>query len=155
MNIDLDLSRDAFGKLVLIDADGVRVEGVEPVRAFPLTAPSLGVGLYDELGREVGWIDSLEDLPPPLRTLLQEELRSREFLPTILKVEKISSEAAPSVWTVETDRGPTQFTLETDDGIRRLGSNRVLISDAEGLRFQIPDSRALPAASRVWLDRYL
>ena len=43
------LERDAFGRIALIDAQGVRHEGIVPVRAFPLTGPDGGlslVGLY-------------------------------------------------------------------------------------------------------------
>ena len=39
MNNGFQLERDAFGRLVLTDIEGVRHVGVVPVRAFPLTAP--------------------------------------------------------------------------------------------------------------------
>ena len=52
MTLDFQLERDAFGRLVLIDAQGERHAGVVPVRAFPLTAPSAGLSLVGSDGRE-------------------------------------------------------------------------------------------------------
>jgi hypothetical protein len=149
------LSRDPWGRLELIDAEGRRFAGVEPVRAFPLSDPDRGVSLCDDSGREVAWIDDLTSLPPNIRTLLEEELASREFVPILRKILRISSDSAPSDWDVETDRGDTRFTLESDEQIRRIGPHRLLIADAAGLRYQIPDTRAMDAASRGWLERYL
>lgn len=149
------LTRDAWGRLVLIDADGRRFVGVDPIRAFPLTSPTLGISLCDEAGREVAWIDDLDAVPPSIRRVLDEEFAAREFVPTILRIEAISSDSAPSDWEVETDRGPTKFTLDSDEHIRKLGKDRVLISDAMGLRYEIPDTKRLDAPSRRMLERYL
>ena len=155
MNLPFALSRDSWGRLELIDAEGRRFVGVEPVRAFPISDPERGVSLCDDAGREVAWIDELSTLPMAIRHLLEEELAAREFVPVLLKIKRISSDSAPSDWDVETDRGPTQFTLESDEQIRRVGPHRLLIADAAGLRYQIPDTRAMDSASKNWLDRYL
>jgi hypothetical protein len=45
MQTDFQLTRNAFGKLVLTTADGDVVEGVVPVRAFPIAAPGEGIAL--------------------------------------------------------------------------------------------------------------
>ena len=57
------LVRDAWGRLVLIDADGRRHVGVEPVRAFPISDPRGWISLCDIHGRE---LLSIEPLPPDL-----------------------------------------------------------------------------------------
>jgi hypothetical protein len=149
------LSLDAWGRLVLIDAEGQRYVGVEPVRAFPISDPNRWISLCDGRGREVLCVETLDDLPAPTRQLIEDELAQREFAPIIKRIVRVSGETSPSDWDVETDRGPTRFTLDNVDDVRRLGPHRVLITDARRLRYQIPDARALDAASRRVLERFL
>ncbi len=149
------LDRDAWGRLILIDADGVRHEGVEPIRAFPLSDPRRRIALCDESGRERAWVEDLDDLPESTRRIIVEALESNEFLPSISRIERISGESAPSDWDVVTDRGRARFTLDSEEQIRKLGKDRVLISDAMGLRYEVRDVKALDPASRRLLERYL
>lgn len=149
------LSHDAWGRLILIDAEGRRHVGVEPVRAFPLSDPGHWISLLDEHGHEISQVEDLADLPPNVRQLLEEELARREFLPTIRRIVRFSSDSLPCEWEVETDRGPTQFLVETEDQVRRLGPDRLLITDSRGLRYQIREVHALDAPSRRLLERFL
>ncbi len=155
MAMDFQLERDAFGRLVLIDAQGERHVGVVPVRAFPLTAPSEGLSLVGSDGRERAWIDRMAQLPPPVRALLDAELAVRDFAPTLLQLHKVSSFGVPSTWTVRTDRGETQFVLKAEEDIRRLAGGALLIASASGVQFRIPDAKALDRASRKLLERFL
>ena len=151
----LGLSLDDWGRLVLTTPEGRRFVGVEPVRAFPISEPDRWVAFVDTDGREVVCLESTDGLEPAVRELLASELALREFVPTIRKVVRVSGEGTPSDWEVITDRGPIRFTLDSEDDVRRLGPNRVLITDARKLRFQVPDTRALDAPSRRVLERYL
>ncbi|MBD9663799.1 MULTISPECIES: cyanophycin metabolism-associated DUF1854 family protein [Variovorax] len=150
-----DLERDAFGRLVLTDAEGERHEGVTPVRAFPLSAPNEGVSLVGSEGRELVWIDRLEALPAQISALLEQELAVRDFAPTLLKLHRVSSFGVPSTWTVSTDRGDTSFVLKAEEDIRRLEGGALLIASAHGVQFRIPDLKALDRASRKLLERFL
>src|SRR5437764_1332377 len=100
------LHRDAWGRLVLTDADGRQHAGIEPVRAFPLSDPAGPVAVCDAEGREVAWVESLAAVPAPVRQLLEEELARREFVPVIRRIVSVKPAAEPSEWHVETDRGP-------------------------------------------------
>ncbi|GAA4329612.1 DUF1854 domain-containing protein [Variovorax defluvii] len=155
MNSRFALERDAFGRLVLINAEGVRHAGVVPVRAFPLSAPDEGLSLVGSDGRELLWIDRLADLPEPMRALLAEDLAARDFAPTLLKLHKVSSFGVPSTWSVSTDRGETQFVLKAEEDIRRLEGGALLIASAHGVQFRIPDVKALDRVSRKLLERFL
>ncbi|VTU19522.1 hypothetical protein H6CHR_01199 [Variovorax sp. PBL-H6] len=155
MSASFKLERDAFGHLVLIEAEGVRHVGVVPVRAFPLSAPDEGLSLVGSEGRELLWIDRLDDLPEPARALLAEDLAARDFAPTLLKLHKVSSFGVPSTWTVSTDRGDAQFVLKAEEDIRRLEDGALLIASAQGVQFRIPDVKALDRASRKLLERFL
>lgn len=149
------LSRDPFGRLILTEPDGEPHVGVEPVRAFPLTEPGRWIALVDARGRELLMIEDLAALPGPLRASLEAELAEREFLPVITRIVRSTGDEVPCEWEVVTDRGPTRFTLETEDQLRRIGPHRVIVTDSRNLRYLIPDSRGLDAASLRVLDRYL
>ena len=155
MSGSFKLERDAFGHLVLIEAEGVRHVGVVPVRAFPLSAPGEGLSLVGSEGRELLWIDRVADLPEPARALLAEDLAARDFAPRLLKLHKVSSFGVPSTWTVSTDRGDTRFVLKAEEDIRRLEGGALLIASAHGVQFRIPDVKALDRASRKLLERFL
>lgn len=152
---DFGLERDAFGRLVLTDAQGQRHVGISAVRAFPLSAPGEGISLVGGEGRELVWIDRVDQLPSAARALLEEELAVRDFAPTLLKLHAVSSFGVPSTWTVSTDRGDTSFVLKAEEDIRRLEGGALLIASAHGVQFRIPDAKALDRASRKLLERFL
>lgn len=156
--IDWTLQRDAFGKLVLTDAQGQAHVGVNPVRAHPISAPDEGLSLIGPDGHELAWVDRLSGLPEGPRRLIEDELRSREFHPQLQRLVAVSTFSTPSQWTVETDRGPLQFVLKTEEDIRRLGGpgeGRLLITTSHGLQLFVADRWALDRASRRLLERFL
>lgn len=152
---DHQLSRNAFGRLVFTDAEGNVHDGVVPVRAFPIGAPDDGIALVNLLGQEVLWIRHLNELSGDMRALIEEELASREFMPKILRIDRVSSYATPCQWQVETDRGRTSFTLRGEEDIRRLSGATLLIADSHGIHFLVRDVMALDGPSRKILDRFL
>lgn len=149
------LHRDTFGKLVMTDSDGQVFEGVAPVRAFPIQSPDEGISLVLGNGKEVAWIDHIDALPEPARSLLQEELEGREFMPEIARVKSVSSFATPCTWYVDTDRGETQFVLKGEEDIRRIGAASLLIADNHGIHFLIRDMFNIDKTTRKILDRFL
>ena len=152
---NFELARDTFGRLVLTDAEGQRHEGIVPVRAFPLSAPQAGLSLVGADGRERLWIDRLDELPPAMRALLDEDLAARDFAPALLKLHAVSSFGVPSTWRVDTDHGPTSFVLKAEEDIRRLADGALLIASAHGVQFRIADPKTLDRPSRKLLERFL
>jgi hypothetical protein len=153
--INFTLSRDSFGKLNLIDANGVLHEGVSPVRAFPIQAPEEGLSLVNTDGKEVAWLDRISDLSPEMADVVRDELAGREFMPEITRIVDVGSYACPSTWTVETDRGETEFVLRGEEDIRRIGGVSLLVSDSHGIHFLIRDQYTLDKHSKKILDRFL
>ena len=150
------LERTSFGKLVLTNAQGERFIGVLPVRAFPILAPEEGISLLSTEGHEVAWVDRLSDLAAGYQSLIEEELARREFMPVLVRIVDVSSFSTPCTWTVETDRGRTEFVLRGDEDIRRIGTGRsLLVADAHGIHYLVPDQKALDAHSKRILDRFL
>jgi len=148
------LERDALGRLILIDASGVRHVGVYPVRAFPITAPGAGISIMDQSGKELCWFDAVSAIPELELGLIEDEMAAREFMPVIEKITKVSTFATPSIWDIETDRGPTRIRLKGEEDIRRIAGNTLLIADSNGLQFLIKDATRLDKVSKKLLDRF-
>ncbi len=156
MNLDITLTRDAFGRLILTTADGVRHEDISPVRAFPLAEPQAHISLVGSDGHERLWVDHLDRLPAAARRVLEEELAQRECLPVIRRILSVSTLATPSQWEVETDRGRTTLLLKAEEDIRRLPEpGRLLITSGHGLHFVVADRFGLDRGSRKLLERFL
>jgi hypothetical protein len=150
------LVRDPFGKLVLTNAVGETFAGVVPVRAFPIQSPDVGISMVSLDGQEVAWVESLAHLTEPLRSLIEDELRTREFMPVIQKILSVTSFSTPCTWSVETDRGAASFVLRGDEDIRRIGADGgLLIADSHGIQYLVRDQFALNAHSKKILDRFL
>jgi len=160
MNKTHQLERDALGSLIFIDAKGERHIGVYPVRAFPITAPAAGIGIMNQSGKEVCWFPNVALIPEVANiaeaeiVLIEEELAAREFMPVIEKITKVSTFATPSIWDIETDRGPTRIRLKGEEDIRRIAGNTLLIADSNGLQFLIKDATQLDKLSKKLLDRF-
>ncbi len=149
------LQRDAHGRLVLTLADGSVVEGVLPVRCFPLSAPGEGLSLLGPDGRERLWIDRLDALPAELRAPIDETLAAQEFTPRIQALLAVSTFSTPSTWQVDTDRGPTRFVLKGEEDIRRLADGTLLVTDSVGVGYRMAAPRSLDRRSRRLLERFL
>lgn len=150
-----ELTRNPFGRLVLTTPQGEVVEGVVPIRAFPIQSPEDGISLVHTDGHEVAWVDQLAALPEPAQSLIREELQGREFMPAILSIDSVTSFSTPCTWRVKTDRGDTSFVLRGDEDIRRVGATILLVTDSHGIQFLIRDPATLSRASRKILDRFL
>ena len=148
------LERDALGQLVFIDAVGTYHVGVYPIRAYPITAPGAGISIMDQSGKELCWFDGITAIPEGELALIEEELATREFMPVIEKITKVSTFATPSIWDIETDRGPTRIRLKGEEDIRRIAGNTLLIADSNGLQFLITDATQLDKVSKKLLDRF-
>jgi hypothetical protein len=152
---NFQLTRNAYGKLIY-SAPGVETqEGVVPVRSFPIAAPDIGIAIVSPDGHELEWIEKLSDLPDATRLLLEEELASREFLPEIKQIKRVSVFASPSTWTLATNRGDATLVLKGEEDIRRIGDSALLIADTHGIQFLIRDLNKLDKTSRKLLDRFL
>ena len=153
--VTFELERNASGRLTFTDSSGHQHAGVVPVRAFPIAAPSEGISLVSSEGHELAWLERLDGLPPALRSLLEEELALRDFVPEITALKSVSSFGTPSTWLVETDRGETSFVLKGEEDIRRLSRQALLIAAGHGVHFSVKDMGTLDGASRRLLERFL
>jgi hypothetical protein len=149
------ISVDPYGRLTLVRPDGQTHGGLVPVRAFPTTDPGRWISFTDSQGRDMLLLESLEQLSPDNRLLVQQELARREFQPRISRVFEARPGSSQTDWRVQTDRGEVGFATTTEENVRAQGEHGVLLTDTLGIRYLIPDRRELDPESQKILRRFL
>src|SRR4051812_26875356 len=149
------LERDQWGQLIYIAADGQRHANVEPTSLFPISSPESWISIRSADGTELVCIEDPRTLPANVWRLVKEELSRREFVPMIKRIIRVSGNTEPCEWQVETDRGPTRFVLKSEDDVRRIGDQEIVILDAHGTRYHIPDLSAVDVKSRRIVEWYV
>jgi hypothetical protein len=155
MSAAFSLAFDAFGKLVVTLADGTQHVGAVVARAFPIASPEQSISVLSAEGKELAWVENLNDLAANERDIAMQALQGREFMPEILRLDSVNSFSTPSVWRVQTSRGPAQLVLKGEEDIRRLTASRLIVADAHGVQFLIRDLPSLDRHTRKLLDRFL
>lgn len=144
------LYRDEFGDLVLQFAAKEPERGIRVVRCFPISAGDRFIALRTRKNEELGIVADIDELDPTSRATLAEELALAYFRPQITAVYAITEEHHIPRWQVDTDRGPRTFEIRSSRrDIRVLSKGRVLIRDADGNHYEIPNYRQLEPASRA------
>ncbi len=131
---------------------------VHVVRMFPFTDPAhyISIRTPDENSKEIGIIKDLNDVSADVRKMLEEQMNLRYFTPIIKKIINIRDEYGYAYFDVVTDRGACRFTINMGGGsVVHLSETRILISDIDENRFEIPNVLALSIAERKKLDLFL
>ena len=149
------LVRDQWGQLTFIGADGQKYANVAPVALFPISQPDSWISIRLPDGTELACVEDPCTLPADVWQLLKEDLSRREFVPIIRRIVRVSGNSEPCEWQVETDRGPTRFVLKSEEDVRRIGDHEILILDAHGTRYHIPDLSAVDVKSRRIVEWYV
>ena len=145
--------RDEFEDLVMEREDGETERGVHILRNFPLSNESRFISVKKDEEEELGIIPDLGGLDDDSRQLLEEELERVYFVPRITRVLSVEERFHVPKWEVETDRGPRVFEIRSGrNDIRVLGAGRVLIRDADGNQYEIPNYRRLDEDSQNQID---
>ena len=95
-------------------------------------------------------------MPEKYRSLIEEQLELRYFMPEIIRIHSIREEYGYSYWDVTTDRGECRFTTNMSAGTAvSLSEIRMIIKDVDDNRFEIKDIGKLSASELKMLDIYL
>jgi hypothetical protein len=144
--------------------DGLRatIEGERSVlhvrasRAFPLSDPEHYIALCDEKNEQVGMLHDPRQLDPESLSMLEEELARRYLLTIVDRVESVEERFGTEEWMVHTARGMRTFTTRNlSDNVQRLSPTRLIVTDVDNNRYEIPDVRKLDSASRRVLSALL
>ena len=123
---------------------------VRLVRIFPLSEPAQWLSVREEGGKELGVIVNPLELDPESRALVHAAIERRYLLPVVQRVLETRELFGVVNWKVETDRGPRSFTTRNlRESLVRPSSKRLLITDVDGNRYDIPDLDALDAGSQA------
>ena len=126
------------------------------LRAFPLTLPRQYYSVRDGGGKEVGLIVNPVNLEPESRRLVEADLERRYMTATVRRIRSVEERFGTVDWEVETQRGRNRFTTrDLRDNVLRPTPGRILFTDVEGNRYEIPDLNALDPQSQTWLLRHL
>lgn len=132
---------------------------IQVYQAFPFTDPYSYISIRepDEKAKEIGIIRDLrKDVDKETRQMLEEQLRLRYFTPIIKRINSIKDEYGFAYFDVLTDHGACRFTIHMGgSSVVHLSDTRLLITDLDGNRFEIPDVKQLTAAELKKLDLFL
>ena len=144
------------GGFVSLEQDDTIHERVLFFRTFPFTAPDkyLSVRREDDNNREIGIIADLQDFEEDTRVMIEEQLNLRYFMPKIQRIYEIKEQYGYSYWYVLTDKGECRFTVD-QNGVAKLSDTRLLISDIDGNRFELPNVTMLSAKELRMVDLYM
>ena len=125
---------------------------------FPLTNPEefISIREADEKAKEIGLIGKLSDLPSDQQEMLREQIRLRYFMPVITRILDIKDEYGYAYWHVMTDFGACRFTTQmSGDAVISLSDSRLLVTDIDSNRYEIPDFYQLNVMERKKLDLFI
>ena len=144
-----------FVSLKLDDKEYARI-GV--YLTFPLTSPYeyISIRESDEKAKEIGLIHKLSDLEKNQQEMILEQIKLRYYMPAITKVLDVKDEYGYAYWNVMTNFGACRFTTRMHgDAVVFLGDSRILITDIDSNRYEIPDFYQLSIIERKKLDLFI
>ncbi|HUT74825.1 MAG TPA: DUF1854 domain-containing protein [Armatimonadota bacterium] len=150
--------RSEDGRLRATIADELSILAPRFLRVQPLTDPDRYISIReaDPNGKEAGLLRRWRSLAPESRELVGIELDRRYLYPTVRRILSVRNFWGLVQCVFETDRGVREVTLrDVHDNVIYLGEARVLLTDAEGNRYDIPDVAALDPDSRAQLARII
>lgn len=131
---------------------------VQVIRMFPFSDPEkyISIRTPDEHSKEIGIIENMKDVTKETAQMLTEQLNLRYFTPIITKIVNIKEEYGYAYFDVVTDRGACRFTINMGGhAVVHLSETRILISDIDENRFEIPDIMKLTPKELKKLDLFL
>lgn len=149
------ISKNKNGSIALEDTQGRMYENIRITRAFPISDPEHGFSIVDQDGHELVWFHQIDELTPLEQEIITQALAQIEFIPVIANINGVNTFALPSIWEIDTDRGPTRLKLKSEQDIRRISDHALLITDADGIQYLVKDRRTLNKPSKKILDRFL
>lgn len=154
-NAQFSRTEGGFVSLKTSDKDYARV-GI--YLTFPLTNPEefISIREADEKAKEIGMIEKLSLLKPDQQEMIREQIKLRYFIPVITKVLDVKDEYGYAYWHAQTNFGVCRFTTRmSGNAVVSLSESRLLITDIDGNRYEIPDFYQLSVMERKKLDLFI
>jgi len=155
---EVKVFRAEDGRVCATIADELTVLSPRFMRSHPLTDPDryLSLRTPPPKSKEVGLLRNWRRLDRESRRLVEEGLERRYLHPRVKRIVSLMDYGGLQFCILETDRGTREITLrDVRDNVIYLGASRILITDAEGNRYDIVDVNALDRRSRMLLAEIL
>ena len=146
------------GGFVALKTMGKEYARVGIYLTFPLTNPEeyISIREADEKAKEIGIIEKLSQLNPDEQDMIREQIKLRYFMPVITKVLDVKNEYGYAYWHVTTTFGVCRFTTQmSGNAVISLSDSRLLVTDIDGNRYEIPDFYSLSIMERKKLDLFI
>ena len=147
------------GGFLLMEKTGEEPSELQRVvlhRAFPFEYPFRFIAVLDTEQKELGMIDDIAVFDEKTRQYLLDALNRRYYMPIITKIDSIKERFGFSFWKCRTEQGDISFSVkDTYRSIWKVGNDRLVISDADGARYEIPDLKTFDPKSYRKIEVYL
>ncbi len=147
------------GDFINLSLNGITYKNVSIIRTFPFTEPDMLLSVRESTGKkkEIGIISDLNaDFDEGTVKIISKQLSLRYYMPIIQKIISIKESAGYVHFKVDTNHGELQFSLQSNGShFSYLSETRILITDLEGNRYEIPDTSKLTAKELKKLDLYM
>lgn len=145
---------------VTIDDPDLRIEQsylrAQVARAFPLSKPDTYIGLRDGSDKDIGMLVTLDGLDKDSRAIITEELERRYFVPRVGRIIDLKEDFGNYTFEVDTDRGERRFIVQNlRDSVQELSPGRVLLTDKDGTRYEVPSVSRLDPRHQAIFARAL
>lgn len=147
------------GEFINLSYNNKLYENVTIIRTFPFTEPNAYLSVRESNGKkkEIGIIEDLaKDFDRETVDIISKNLELRYFMPVIEKIISTKESFGCVYFTVKTNHGNIEFSLQKNGNhFSYLTDTRILITDFEGNRYEIPDTTKLSAKELKQLDLYM
>jgi hypothetical protein len=132
--------------------DGKTYPELVVYRAFPFLYTTQYISIRDPKGEELGIVKDIRDLDEESAKELERELQFRYFLPRVTRVDSVKQKSDLWIWELQTSLGPTRIAMRNlHEFMQFPGGSRIILTDINGKRCEIPDWQALDSHSRMQL----
>ncbi len=123
-------------------------------QAFPLSFENRYITFFDQEDEYLGLVADPASCEEDTFRIIQNEIDWRYFRPRITRIVEMESRGGTSLFSVETDRGAVQIPMrDLREGMMELSPGRILITDENGNRYEIPDLDRMDRRSRRLIRR--
>lgn len=152
---DVYFSRGNGGVLQGV-VDGQPYDELIVYRAFPFRYTDSYISIRNAKDEELGIVKEIHELNEESAEELTKELQFRYFLPRVTRVDSVKFKSDLWLWELQTHLGPTRMAMRNlHEHLQYPGGGRVILTDMQGKRCEIPDWQALDAHSQRQLEEVL
>lgn len=106
--------------------------------------------------KEIGLIKDIKDFGEQEQNYLRAELARKYFSPVLLTIKDVKERHGFSYWETTTSAGAVSFTVQdTYRSIFRVSDDRIIITDIDGNRYEVPSLENFDKKSYKKIELYL